>query len=70
MMENSTSVWNDVQNKLNENHAFQHRTVMIPFDISSIHLCLQINALKDQRSYIATTKHGGIRNGSISSPKF
>lgn len=70
MMENSTSIWNDALNILNENHTFQHRTVMIPFAISSIHLCLQINALKDQRSYIATTKHGGIRKDSISSPKF
>ena len=32
--------------------------------------CVQINTLSDQRSYIANTKHGGIRNDSSSSLKF
>lgn len=55
------STWDDVQNILNENHRFQNKTVMIPFCVKSMHLCVQINVPKDQRSYLATTKQGRIR---------
>lgn len=54
--------WTDVQNMLNEKTTH--------FSTDGTHFCAQKNTLNDQRSYIATTKHGVIRNDSSSSLKF